>query len=438
MSYNLTPAQEQYRRGLLARKQAFLFEDMGVGKTFAVMSALDDLVQLGEVKTAYVVAPATVARVTWPDEMEKFGFTRLKEVVKLTSYESLHKVWKEAYAADIIIYDEVTKLKGHATRCSKAAHLAWGPDKRIWAMSGTPFANDLEGAWSIAAAVTGKRGIFRQPWYEWRNAWFYQKPWDAYNWYILPEKEQEMMRRFEPFVVRADAGLAEASKNVKPREMLEVVFDLSPAERECYDIAVAEQVLAFNQAGKSDAKGDIFPVPNRAVLASKLLQLSGGMVYVKDGGRQKVGDSKLQALLTYVKSSGSNALVLYAYRHEADRLAKNLPGSVDLSRASVSQRSKIVADWNAGRIPALLAHPASCGHGLNLAAGGSVLIWFSLPWSLESYKQANARLWRKGQEETVKIIHLLGKKTIDKDVMERLTERQAKATSYLQILKGLS
>ena len=83
-----------------------------------------------------------------------------------------------------------------------------------------------------------------------------------------------------------------------------------------------------------------------------------------------------------------------------------------------------------------MIHPASAGHGLNLQAGGSTLIWFSLTWSLELYQQTNARLWRQGQKETVVIHHLAAKDTIDEDVMAALAKKDAGQAALLQAVKA--
>ena len=71
-----------------------------------------------------------------------------------------------------------------------------------------------------------------------------------------------------------------------------------------------------------------------------------------------------------------------------------------------------MSDWNNGKIPIAIIHPASAGHGLNLQLDGSTLIWFSLTWSLELYQQTNARLYRQGQKYTVVIHHIVSNQTL--------------------------
>jgi SNF2 family DNA or RNA helicase len=92
--------------------------------------------------------------------------------------------------------------------------------------------------------------------------------------------------------------------------------------------------------------------------------------------------------------------------------------------------------WNQGEIPVMLAHPASAGHGLNLQAGGSVIVWFGLTWSLELYQQANARLYRQGQNKSVIIHHLVAEGTIDEDVMRALEHKDTGQEALLAAVKA--
>ena len=65
----------------------------------------------------------------------------------------------------------------------------------------------------------------------------------------------------------------------------------------------------------------------------------------------------------------------------------------------------------------MLANPASAGHGLNMQFGGHIAIWYSPTWNLEYYDQANKRLHRPGQKNTVIIHHLSAVGTMDERVL---------------------
>lgn len=131
------------------------------------------------------------------------------------------------------------------------------------------------------------------------------------------------------------------------------------------------------------------------------------------------------------EANGQSVLVFYGFRHELDRILARYPEAVDI------KAKDSVARWNAGEIPILLAHPASAGHGLNLQAGGHIAIWYSLPTSLELYQQANKRLHRPGQKETVLIHHLLMKGTYDYTVLDDiLTPKDVRQEACLEALKA--
>ena len=128
-------------------------------------------------------------------------------------------------------------------------------------------------------------------------------------------------------------------------------------------------------------------------------------------------------------ANGKPVLIAYGYQHDADRIKARFP-------VREIKTSKDIDDWNAGKISAAIIHPASAGHGLNLQAGGSTLIWFGLTWSLELYQQTNARLHRQGQKDTVVIHHIIAKGTIDEDVMKALRKKERTQNALIDAVKA--
>jgi len=158
----------------------------------------------------------------------------------------------------------------------------------------------------------------------------------------------------------------------------------------------------------------------QAVLTGKLLQLSNGAVYDTDGNTVEVHSAKLDALVETLEQLGDeHALIFYQYRHDLERLTRTLSG-LRGKTVRVYSCAEDIDDWNSGRIDYLLAHPASCGYGLNLQHGGHHVIWFGLTWSLEQYQQANCRLYRQGQQHTVVVHTLITEGTRDADVLAAL------------------
>ena len=169
---------------------------------------------------------------------------------------------------------------------------------------------------------------------------------------------------------------------------------------------------------------------NAAVLSNKLLQMSGGAVYDEYGDVQHIHDRKLEALEDLIEAAnGKPVLIYYGFRHEKDRIKKRF-------EAEEINTSGDIAKWNKGDMAIALCHPASAGHGLNLQSGGCTIIWFGVTWSLELYQQANARLWRQGQKQTVIINHILTRQTIDERVMLALDNKDTGQKALIEAVKA--
>lgn len=157
--------------------------------------------------------------------------------------------------------------------------------------------------------------------------------------------------------------------------------------------------------------------------------MANGAVYDENGEVKDIHDRKLEALEDLLEAAnGKPFLIAYWYKHDLARIKKHL-GAVELDTAEDFQK------WNTGKISVAVIHPASAGHGLNLQAGGSTLVWFGLTWSLELYQQMNARLWRQGQKETVVIHHLIAKGTLDEQVMESLEKKDCGQSALVEAVK---
>jgi len=178
-------------------------------------------------------------------------------------------------------------------------------------------------------------------------------------------------------------------------------------------------------------KGEEIDAVNAAALSGKLCQMANGALYGEDGRALPIHDRKLDALEDLIEAANGNpVLVAYWFRHDLQRIRKRFPIAREI------RAGRDIADWNAGEIPVALIHPASAGHGLNLQAGGSTLIWFGLTWSLELYQQTNARLWRQGQKNTVVIQHIMTRNTIDEQVMAALRRKDRTQAALIEAVKA--
>jgi SNF2 family DNA or RNA helicase len=169
-----------------------------------------------------------------------------------------------------------------------------------------------------------------------------------------------------------------------------------------------------------------------AALTGKLLQLCGGSVYDDTGEAHHVHDAKLEALAELLEALTEPALLFYGYRHELPGIQEVLRGK----RWRMLESAKDVDAWNRGELDVLLAHPASCAYGLNLQQGGRHIIWYTLSWSLELYQQANARLYRQGQERPVVVHRLLVRGGADEDAAIALEGKDTTQEALIEALKA--
>jgi len=203
---------------------------------------------------------------------------------------------------------------------------------------------------------------------------------------------------------------------------------LDEAERRKYDEMKDELILQLPD-------GEI-TAANAASLSGKLSQMANGAVYADDGTVTAIHERKLDALEDIIESAnGSPVLVAYWYRHDLDRISERLRRlGVAFARLDTPES---IRRWNDGEYPVMLIHPASAGHGLNLQQGGSTIVWFSVPWSLELYTQTVGRLFRQGQKSgTVSVIHIVAKDTIDGRIVKALKAKDDTQAALIEAVKA--
>ena len=242
----------------------------------------------------------------------------------------------------------------------------------------------------------------------------------VYSYKPLPNAEQQIYDKISDITISM-----KATDHLKMPELVttEYMVRLSEKEKEKYDRLKKELVLSTEDNEVTAA--------NAASLSNKLSQMANGAVYSDDESVIDIHDRKLDALEDIIESmNGRPLLVAYWFKHDLERIRKRF-------EVREIRSSEDISDWNSGKIPVALVHPASAGHGLNLQSGGSVLMWFGLTWSLELYQQTNARLWRQGQTaDTVVIQHIIAKGTIDEQIMKALKSKDTTQAALIAAVKA--
>lgn len=420
-----------------------LFLDMGLGKTVTTLTAIRDLMyDAFEVKRVLVVAPLRVARDTWPDELRKWN--HLKELtcsvvvgtvaerrralqqdadIYIVNRENLAWLYENSRLDfDMVVLDELSSFKNHQSKRFRAMKAMRPKVKRIVGLTGTPTGNGLMDLWAEFRILDMGERLGRYI-SQYRNLYFKPDKCNGmvvYSYKPLPGAEEAIYHQISDITMSM-----KATDYLEMPELVSVAKEvrLSETEKKRYDELKKSLVLELPGGEVTSA--------NAASLTLKLSQMANGAIYTDDKNVVNIHDRKLEALEDLVESAnGKSVLVAYWFKHDKDRIRERM-------EARELKEPQDFADWNAGKIPVALIHPASAGHGLNLQKGGSILIWFGLTWSLELYQQTNARLWRQGQaDKTVIIQHIVAKDTIDERILNVLKHKDGTQAALIDAVKA--
>lgn len=425
-----------------------LLLDMGLGKTIITLTAIEDLIYNRlEINKVLVIAPLRVALMTWSSEIEKWDHLKhlriskvlgtekqriaaLKEdadiyVINRENTEWLVNLYGRAWPFDMVVIDELSSFKSSKARRFRALRKVRPLVKRIVGLTGTPTPNGLIDLWPqmylldrgerLGSTITGYREKYFIPG---------QKNWQTgvvYNYNLKEGAEKEIYERIGDICISM-----KAEDYLEVPELIEipVEVELSDKDYKKYEQMETDLLLPLNEAQGIEAM-------TAAALSNKLLQLANGAVYDVDKKVHIIHDEKLAALEELIEAAnGKPVIVYYNFKHDLSRIQERFKD------ARLLETEQDIRDWNEGKIPILLLHPASAGHGLNLQTGGNTIIWFGLNWSLELYQQANARLHRQGQKSIVSCYQIITKDTIDEDVIKALSRKAVGQEALLEAVKA--
>lgn len=446
MIFKPHPYQAEAERRILEHPCYGLFLDMGLGKTVITLSAIAELIyDRFEVRKVLIIAPKSVAESTWQDEAIKWEHTkclRFSTVLGskaereralmadadcyVTNRENI--VWLMEYyfyepPFDMLVVDESSSFKNPQAKRFKALRKVLPLFSRRVILTGTPAPNTLMDLWSqIYLLDRGKRLGKSMTMY--RNRWFVPDRRNGYVVYSYKLRDASCERGIYDVLGDTCMSLKAEDYITLPERIDNIIHVRMPAEsRKAYDRMHHDLILEMQDTE--------ITAMSAAALSNKLLQMANGRVYDDEHNVVNLHHAKLDALADIVEANpGKPVLVFYAYQHDLDMLQEAFP------KARVLRGAEEMRDWNAGRIEILLAHPASTAYGLNLQAGGHIIVWYGLTWSLEQYQQANARLYRQGQKEPVIVHHLVTEGTIDTKVMQALSRKAAGQDALMEAVKA--
>lgn len=422
---------------------------MGLGKTIITLTAIWNLMfDSFDIHRALVIAPLRVARDTWPAEQKKWDHLHQLRMAVAVGSERERRVALQSGADvvvinrenvdwlvsrsgirwqwDMVVIDELSSFKNHRAKRHAALMKARTSVKRIVGLTGTPAANGLMDLWAEFRLLDlGERlGRYIS---RYRDKWFVPDKrggMQVFTYKPKPGAEDDIYRAISDITLSMKTS---DYLTLPPLTVTTTEVTMSGKDRKVYNQLATEMVVELGN--------EVIDASNAAVLAGKLTQMANGAIYTQVGAVIGIHESKLDALEDLVEAANDNpVLVAYWFKHDLERIIQRFPTARHI------KTSADISDWNAGQIEIGLIHPASAGHGLNLQAGGSVLIWYSLTWSLELYQQTNARLYRQGQTKPVTITHIATKDSIDQQILRALESKNMTQSALIdavaQTLKG--
>lgn len=414
------------------------------------MTAIDLLLNdYFDASRVLVIAPLRVAEDTWAREIHKWDHLSHLRISKvLGTAEQRRKALKtdadiwvinrenvewavseygSQWPFDTVVIDELSSFKNHQAKRFRALRRVRPMMKRVIGLTGTPAPNGLIDLWSqiylmdqgerLGKTITGYRERYFAPGERDGHV--------VYKWHQKREAEQRIYEAIRDIAVSMKA---EDYLELPPRIDRTTLIPLSDEARKLYKQLERDLLLPYQDA-------DVV-ASTAAVLSNKLLQMASGAVYDEDRGVKRIHAAKLDALEDIIEAAnGKPVMVFYNFKHSLARIQQRFPQARVLRKGT--EGNEDIADWNNDRIPVLLLHPKSAGHGLNLQESScQTVVWYDQTWSLEEYEQANARVHRQGQTRPVVVLRLVAENTMDEEAVGALEDKASAQEALMQAVKA--
>lgn len=438
---------------ILDHPVAAIFYDMGMGKTSLTLMAIQILMyEEFEISKVLIIAPLRVAKNTWPAEIEKWDqlkgmrysvvtgspAQRRKALqteadIYIINRENVTWLVDESgvpFDFDMVIVDELSSFKSWQSKRFRSLMKVRPRVKRIVGLTGTPSSNGLMDLFAEFKLLDMGERLGRFISY-YRLDYFKPDRMNGpivYSYAPLPDAEKRIYNKISDITISM-----KACDYLEMPELISTEYPvyLDEKERELYEKMKRDLIL-----NGTEISGEI-TATNAAALSGKLSQMANGAVYSDSGEATRIHDRKLDALEDIIEAQvGKPLMVAYWFKHDYQRITERLDKIGVEYRKLDSDES--IRQWNAGKLPVALIHPASAGHGLNLQEGGSTMVWFGITWSLELYQQAIARIYRQGQtSKTVVIQHIVTKDTIDERILKALEKKDNSQAALIDAVKAI-
>ena len=448
--------QERAATWLYEHNAAFLVAPLGAGKSTAALTAIAELISDGHRRHALVVAPKLVATTVWPVEILAWphlahlriavldgGPERRRELLAAAADREITVIgvdlvpWlvRELAAVaddhpllDVLIIDETSRLKDPSGKRARALLKVAGRFRTRWGLTGTPRPNSSRDLFMPAAIITDG-ALWGRAFVPWQKRHF--RPRDPFGreWAALPGAEEKIAADFGTVTMTvADEDMPD----LPPLNVIVTPLKLPDAAMAIYKTMQQELFAEIEGRGIEAA--------SPLIATGKLAQLANGFLYGDGAGDPVfVHSCKIDWLRELVESlDGEPLLVAYEFIEDLRTIRRTFGQVPTLGgQTGAREASRLVADWNDGKLPLLAFHPASAGHGLNLQHGGSRMAWLSPSWSAELTEQAIARIYRPGQTQHVTVHVCVAAGTVDEMKRDRVINKMSAQQAFRRHLEQI-
>lgn len=428
---------------LTMNRKAFCLNDMGTGKTKSVAWAMDYLMGANAIKRALIICPLSIMDAAWARELfhtlmhrriaiahgsreKRAAIIQSDAEIVIINFDGVEIVQKEIDAGgfDLIVVDEATAYKTVSTKRWKVLNRLVKEDTWLWLLTGTPASQSPTDAFGLAKLVNPK-GVPR-----------------AFNAF-----RDLVQLRLTAFMFRNRPEAAEIVHNVlQPaiRFTKEECLDLPELTYQTREVPLTTQQAKYYKLLKKEmlmqAGGEDISAANAAVALNKLLQISAGCVYADSGDVIEFDVSnRASEMLSIIDETAHKVIIFVMFRHTIEAVEKVLikaGHTVAIIHGGVSagKRAEIFNDFQTKPDPRILViQPQAASHGVTLHAAATI-IWWGITLSLETYKQANARIHRAGQTNKCTVVHLIGSK-VEQKVLTVLEGKDVAQTRLLDLFR---
>ncbi len=397
-------------RFLVDHESALLGDEMGLGKTIQAIVAARVGFRQGRAARGLILCPRSVvsdwerALWEWAPELRVRKVRGPKEKrlslwhspahLYLTTYETLREDIDELPRKDfdLCVLDEVVKIKNPGAGVTKATRQVQASIR--WGLSGYPLENKLEELIAIFGYI--KPGLLH--------------PYHANAPWLVKEA-------IAPFFLRRRK--LDVLKELPEKVSVVRWLELARAQREAYDRAEEEGIVALNEMG------ELITVQHVWALITKLKQICN----LELVSNQSCKLEYLLDKLDEIAAQDEKALVFSQFPHKTLRFFEPMVARYNPlfyhGGLTDRQRTRMIDQFEGDddHVVMLMSVKAG-GLGLNLQRANHVF-HIDQWWNPATAAQAEDRVHRIGQERTVFVTTLYALDTIEERIHDLLTQKRA-------------